>query len=119
MVRAVVELEDKFRPEVIQFNRWEATVDGNPFMRSIGENYIDPSVVWPASFKYRTTLIQRRATSDEDHGWCVVEVSKRFMEMDEPFGRIPEVDSYAGGEQVVILTILSSRTRTSWTLVVC
>ena len=23
MVRAVVELEDKFRPEVIQFNRWE------------------------------------------------------------------------------------------------
>ena len=58
MVRAVVELEDKFRPEMIQFNRWETAVDGNSFLRSIGENYIDPSVVWPANFKYITTLIQ-------------------------------------------------------------
>ena len=107
MVRAVVELEDKFRPDVLRNNLWETTVDGNPFMRSVGENFIDPSLVWPASFKYRTTLIQRRETSDEDHGWCVCEVSKRFLEMENPFGRIPEVDSYAGGDQVTILTIIS------------
>eukprot|EP00435_Cladocopium_sp_Y103_P025443 s995_g6.t1 len=112
MVRAVVELEEKFRPEVIHNNQWETTVDGNPFVRSIGEHFIDPSLTWPASFKYRTTLIQRRSTSDEDHGWCVCEVSKRFLEMEEPFGRIPEVDSYAGGEQVTILTIISKVNQT-------
>eukprot|EP00435_Cladocopium_sp_Y103_P023304 s2901_g5.t1 len=107
MVRAVVELEEKFRPEVLRNNVWETTSEGNPFMRSVGDCFIDPTLVWPATFRYRTTLIQKRSTSDEDHGWCVVEVSKRFLEMDEPFGRIPEVDSYAGGEPVTILTILS------------
>eukprot|EP00435_Cladocopium_sp_Y103_P058050 s196_g20.t1 len=107
MVRAVVELEEKFRPEIVRNNVWETNVDGNSFMRTVGDCFIDPSLAWHASFKYRTILIQRRSTSDEDHGWCVVEVSKRFVEMDEPFGRIPEVDSYAGGEQVTILTIIS------------
>lgn len=57
-----------------------------------------------ANFKYLTTLIQKRSSADENHGWCAVEVSKRFMEMDEPYGRLPEVDFYAGGEQVVTLT---------------
>ena len=107
MVRAVVELEDKFRPEALRYNHWETNVDGNPYMRSVGENFIDPTLVWPATFKYRTTLIQRRSTSDEDHGWCVVEVSRRFLEMEDPFGRIGEIDSYANGEPVTILTILS------------
>ena len=107
MVRAVVELEEKFRPDVLRQNQWETTVDGNPFMRSVGENFIDPILVWPASFKYRTTLIQKRPTSAEDHGCCVVEFSKRFLEMHEPFGRIPEVETYAGNEPVTILTIIS------------
>ena len=107
MVRAVVELEEKFRPEVLRNNQWETTVEGNPFMRSVGENFVDPTLVWPANYKYRTTFIQRKSTSDEDHGWCVVEVSRRFLEMDEPFGRIAEVDTYAGGEPVTIHTIVS------------
>lgn len=55
MVRAVVELEDKFRPEGIRSNHWETTVGGNPFMRCTGENFIDPSAVWPASFECRLT----------------------------------------------------------------
>lgn len=107
MVRAVVELDDKFRPEALRYNHWETNVDGNPYMRSVGENFIDPTLVWPATFKYRTTLIQRRSTSDEDHGWCVVEVSRKFLELDDPFGRIGEIESYPNGEPVTILTILS------------
>lgn len=55
MVRAVVELEDRFRPEGIRSNHWETTVGGNPFMRCTGENFIDPSAVWPASFECRLT----------------------------------------------------------------
>ena len=55
MVRAVVELDDKFRPERIRNNHWETTVGGNPFMRCTGENFIDPSAVWPASFECRLT----------------------------------------------------------------
>ena len=50
-----------------------------------------------ANFKYRTTLIQKRSSADENHGWCLVEVIKRFMEMDEQYGRLPEVDFYAVG----------------------
>ena len=84
MVRAVVEMADKFRPEVLRYNRWATTVNGNPYMRSVGENFIDPTLVWPALFNYRTTLVQRRSTSDEDHGWCVVEISRRFLELDDP-----------------------------------
>lgn len=80
-------------------------------MRCIGVNFIGPSVVWPASFEYRLTLTQKGSTDDEHHGWCVVEVSKRCMEMDAPYGRIPEVDPYPGGEQIVILTILSKQTQ--------
>ena len=64
-----------------------------------------------ANFKYRTTLIQKRSSADENHGWCLVEVIKRFMEMDEQYGRLPEVDFYAGGEQVVTLTRTSLEVR--------
>lgn len=67
------------------------------FMRSVGETFIDPSLVWPAIFAYRTTLIQKRSTSEEDHGWCVVEVSKRFLGMDEPFGRVRSCGEEAYG----------------------
>lgn len=51
IVRAVVGLEEKIRLNVLRQNQWETSVDGNPFMRSVGENFIDPSLVWPASFK--------------------------------------------------------------------
>jgi hypothetical protein len=107
MVRAVVEMADKFRPEVLRYNRWATTVNGNPYMRNVGENFIDPTLVWPALFNYRTTLVQRRSTSDEDHGWCVVEISRRFLELDDPFGRIAEIEAHANGEPVTILTILA------------
>ena len=111
MVRAVVELEDKFRPESLRYNHWETNVDGNPCMRSVGEKFIEPTLVGPATFKYRTTLIQRKSTADEDHGWCVFEVSRKFLEMDDPFGRIADINSYANGEPVTILTILSKENK--------
>ena len=74
MVRAVVEFEDKFKPGMIQFNRWETAIDGNPFIRSTGENFIDPSAVWLVNFKHRTALIQKREAADEGHGWCCVKI---------------------------------------------
>jgi len=107
MVRAVVELEETFRPDALRYNQWETNVDGNPYMRSTGENFIDSTLVWPASFKCKTTLTQNKFTSDEDHGWCVVEASRKMLELDAPFGRISKVGSSAGGEPVTILTIFS------------
>ena len=105
-VRAILELEDRFRPEQVRYNQWE-TDGNNPYMRCIGENFIDPRPLWSVSFKYRTTLIQKVSTVDIDRGWCLVEVSRNYLELDDAFGRIPEVDTYGQGEQVVVLTILS------------
>eukprot|EP00435_Cladocopium_sp_Y103_P025937 s2422_g6.t1 len=110
-VRAIVELEDKFRPEVPQHNQWQV-VDGNPFMRCIGTHFVDPRPTWAGNFGYRTTLFQRRSLAEEDHGfhgWHVVEVSSKYLELEDPSGPIPDLAGYAQDEDVVILTILSER----------
>ena len=107
-VRAVVEIEERFRPSSPRNNQW-LVADGNPFMRSIGKYFVDPRPTWAGNFGYRTTLIQRRSLAAEDHGWHVVEVGRKYLEMTEPFGLIPDLESYAQGEEVVILTILSEK----------
>ena len=53
-IRAIVELEDKFRPDAIRMNHWQVA-DGYPFMRSIGTRFIDPRPTWAGNFGYRTT----------------------------------------------------------------
>ena len=94
MVRAVVELEDKFRPEALRYNHWETNVEWKPLhAQRWGELQLTLRWFGLQLFKYRTTLIQRRSTSDEDHGWCVVEVSRKFLELDDPFGRIGEIEA--------------------------
>ena len=107
-VRAIVELEDRFRPEEPKNNSWQVS-DGNPFMRCVGTHFIDPRPTWAGNFGFRTTLVQKRSTADEDHGWYVVEVSAKYLELDDPFGPIPGLDSIAQGEDVIVLTILSER----------
>ena len=106
-VRAIMELEDKFRPDVIRSNQWETIVEGKPFMRTIGTDFVDPRVLWGLNFKYRSTFIQKVETAEVDSGWCIAEVSRNYVEMDDAFGRIPEIDTYGQGEPCVILTILS------------
>ena len=70
-VRAIVELEDKFRPSCPKNNQWQV-VDGNPFMRCVGTHFVDPRPTWAGNFGYRTTLVQKRSLAEEDHGWHVV-----------------------------------------------
>ena len=69
-----------------------------------------------ATFGFRTTLAQRRSTAEEDHGWYVAEVSRKHLKLDDPFGPIPDLESYAQGEDVIVLTIVSGLWRT---LVIC
>ena len=107
-IRAIVELEDKFRPDAIRMNHWQVA-DGYPFMRSIGTRFIDPRPTWAGNFGYRTTLVQCRSLAEEDHGWNVAEVSRKYLELEDAFGPIPDLESFAQGEDVVILTILSER----------
>ena len=49
-------------------------------------------------------MIQKVINPEE--GWQVVEVAQRFLEQENPFGRIAEIPA---GEQYVILTILADR----------
>ena len=62
-----------------------------------------------ATFGFRTTLVQRRSTAEEDHGWYVAEVSRKQLKLDDPFGPIPDLESYAQGEDVIVLTIVSEK----------
>ena len=56
---------------------------------------------------FRTTLIQKRSLAEEDHGWHVVEVSQKYLELDDAFGPLPDLESCEQGEEVIVLTILS------------
>ena len=80
-VRAVVELEDRLCPEQPQNNVWSVS-DGNPYIRTVGAHFVDPPPVWSVNFKYRTTLVQKVSTAEEDHGWIVAEVSGNYLELD-------------------------------------
>ena len=107
-VRAVVELKNKFRPENPRNNVWQVA-DGHPYLRCISTNYVNPRPAWAANFGYRTTLVQKRSTASEDHGWNVVEVSAKYLELENPFGPIADLAGFADGEDVVVLTILSEK----------
>ena len=101
-VRAVIRLSPNYESE-LPYGRWDVT-NNHPHMRSVGVHFADPRAVWSANFAFRTTLIQKVINPEE--GWQVVEVAQRFLEQENPFGRISEIPS---GEQYVILTILSDR----------
>ena len=101
-VRAVIRLSPNYESE-LPYGRWDVT-NNHPHMRSVGVHFADPRAVWSANFAFRTTLIQKVINPEE--GWQVVEVAQKFLEQENPFGRISEIPS---GEQYVILTILSDR----------
>ena len=77
-VRAIVELEDRSRPEAPRNNQ-RLVPDGNPYMRSVGDRFVDPRPVWAGNFGYRAALVQKRSLASEDHGWHVVEVSRKYL----------------------------------------
>ena len=100
-VRAVVRVS-QFHSEK-RYGAWDVEA-GHPFMRILGSHFIDPGAVWGAGFQFRTTFIQR--VSDAADVWQVAELSRRFLEMEDPFCRIPDVPA---NEQYLILTILSEK----------
>lgn len=64
--------------------------------------------MWSVNFKYRTTFVQKVSKAEENHhGWTVADVSRNYLELDDAFGRIPEVDVQE--ESCVTLTIFSER----------
>lgn len=83
MARAVLQLDARFNVDK-RHSDWHAA-EGNPYMRMIGANVVDPRSVRSV---YQTTLVKK---VDEDE-WCVAEVARQFMELDDPFGRIMEED---------------------------
>ena len=101
-VRAIVQIAPDYQQNR-RYGVWDVE-DKHPFMRTLGRFLIDPRVVWSGNFAYRTTLIQRVA--DNENTWTVVEVSEKYAELEEPFGKIQEIPE---DEQFVILTILSEK----------
>ena len=101
-VRAIVQIAPAYQ----QNRRYGVSrvEDKHPFMRTLGRFLIDLRVVWSGNVAYRTTLIQRVA--DSENTWTVVEVSEKYAELEEPFGKIQEIPE---DEQFVILTILSEK----------
>ena len=93
-VRAIVQIASEYQ----QNRRYGVH---HPFMRALERFLVDPRVVWSGNFAYRTTLIQ--LVADSKNTWTVVEVSEKYAELEEPFGRIQEIPE---DEQFVILTIL-------------
>ena len=107
-VRAIAELAEKFRPSTLRHTVWLVAA-GPPYLRPVGAHVSDPRPVWAGNFGCRTALVQKTSVAAEDHGWYLVEVSRKYPEMEEPLGVIPDLDSYADGEDVVIITSLSER----------
>ena len=99
MVRAVIQLNDNFNLE--QFNRWQTTTDGVPYLLTKRSRFADPRPVFGGLWSYRSTFYKR---IDEGR-WYVAEIGNKFMDNEEPFGSIPEI---AGDlRDVDILTVLS------------
>ena len=99
MVRAVIQLNDNFNLE--QFNRWQTTTDGVPYLLTKRSRFADPRPVFGGLWSYRSTFYKRI----EEGRWYVAEIGNKFMDNEEPFGSIPEI---AGDlRDVDILTVLS------------
>ena len=102
-VRAVMKVYESYLPE-IPLRQWD-TYDGRPFMKCLGSRFLDPKPVWSSSFAFRATLIARQG--DSDGTWCVCEVNRNYLEMDDAFGQIPEISTFGQNADCLILTILS------------
>ena len=83
-VRTVVYVEDEI--ENASMDVWEMTTDGTPFFRTLTTNFIDPGQSWPF-WPHRTTLIRKY---QKDRPWTVVELSRKFQDMRNPFGMIDQ-----------------------------
>ena len=99
MVRAVIQLNDNFNLE--QFNRWQTTTDGVPYLLTKRSRFADPRPVFGGLWSYRSTFYKRI----EEGRWYVAGSGNKFMDNEKPFGSIPEI---AGDlRDVDILTVLS------------
>ncbi|CAL1144189.1 unnamed protein product [Cladocopium goreaui] len=88
--------------ELCDFNTWQMTESGTPYIKNVGNSYLDPRPTWGHYWPFRTTLVRRTNTTDS---WTLVEMTQRFMDKDEPFGLIDECIFNMDGE-CEILTIL-------------
>ncbi|CAL1136666.1 unnamed protein product, partial [Cladocopium goreaui] len=75
--------------ELCDFNTWQMTESGTPYIKNVGNSYADPRPTW----------------GNTTDSWTLVEMTQRFMDKDEPFGLIDECIFNMDGE-CEILTIL-------------
>ena len=87
-VRAVVRV-NQFHSDK-RYGAWDVEA-GHPFMRILGSHFVDPGAVW----------VPTSSTAQPSSRSC-----QKFMEMEDPFGRIPDIPSE---EQHLILTILAEK----------
>ena len=99
-VRTIVQVFEEM--ELCDFNTWQMTESGTPYIKNVGNSYLDPRPTWGHYWPFRTTLVRRTNTTDS---WTLVEMTQRFMDKDEPFGLIDECIFNMDGE-CEILTIL-------------
>eukprot|EP00434_Breviolum_minutum_P013358 symbB.v1.2.011770.t1/scaffold750.1/size323489/22 len=78
MVRAVIQLNDNFNLE--QFNRWQTTTDGVPYLLTKRSRFADPRPVFGGLWSYRSTFYKRI----EEGRWYVAEIGNKFMDNEEP-----------------------------------
>ena len=103
-VRAVMRVADAFN-NFVRFGLWETEKDC-PYTTRLGTTFVDPRPKWSVNFPYRTTLIKR--VSEANNEWCVCEVSKLYLQLEDPYGPIAEIATHGRDEQCMILTILPS-----------
>ena len=107
MVRAVVYVEDEI--ENSPMDTWEMTSDGTPFFRTVTTDYVNPENVWPY-WHYRTTLIRK---CQKDRTWTVVELSRKFKDIRQPFGMFDQFLITVGFEcECESLTLLGVQPQT-------
>ena len=99
-VRTIVQVFEEM--ELCDFNTWQMTQSGTPYIKNVGNSYVDPRPTWGHYRPFRTTLVRRTNTTDS---LTLVEMTQRFMDKDEPFGLIDECIFNMDGESE-ILTIL-------------
>ena len=108
-VRAIMQVDAAFGT-FTRFGVWDIA-NGCPYTTRLGKTFVDPRPMWSVNFPYRTTLLQRLADQGKNE-WCVCEVSKPYLQSEDPFGFIPEIATHGSGEECVVLTIMSDTDRT-------
>jgi hypothetical protein len=90
-------------------NTWEMTSDGTPFFRTVTTDYVNPENVSPY-WHYRTTLIRKY---QKDRTWTVVELSRKFKDIRQPFGMFDQFLITVGFEcECESLTLLGVQPQT-------